>query len=136
MKRNVYADGNDSGLILVEGMGEYAPRSRVVELETERDQLAAQNFHLHKAANALFRKPAKGGGYIVLTIDLNKLKMVADEPLSISLAEHDAQLMESEFDRLAQILEGEFGDRAGGFMRKYAVHRPDQLRQQAQEGEQ
>jgi uncharacterized protein YdcH (DUF465 family) len=38
MKRKVYKDGNGSSLIMVEGFGEYIPKSEFVKLKAELEQ--------------------------------------------------------------------------------------------------
>lgn len=38
MKRKVYTDGNGSSLIMVEGLGEYVPKSEFVKIKAELEQ--------------------------------------------------------------------------------------------------
>jgi len=38
MKRKIYTDGNGSSLIMVEGLGEYVPKSEFIKLKAELEQ--------------------------------------------------------------------------------------------------
>lgn len=68
MKRNIYTDGNGSSLIMVEGMGQYAPFQKYHELQQKlaqsEAQLQAQAAHmeaLHEALKAFSNVKAPGG---------------------------------------------------------------------------
>lgn len=50
MKRNVLQDGNNSGLVMIEGLGEYAPMAMVAELKFKIERLQAQNKNLYQEA--------------------------------------------------------------------------------------
>ena len=49
MKRKVYQDGNGSGLIMVDGLGEYVPREDYENLEKENEKLKAVIFEFYES---------------------------------------------------------------------------------------
>lgn len=53
MKRKVYADGNGSAAVLIDGLGHYIPVNQAVALEKEIDQLKAQVEQLREFAELI-----------------------------------------------------------------------------------
>lgn len=129
MKRNVFADGNGSGLVMIEGMGEYAPAAQVKKLQDEVDSLKAYQADLIReltsCQSVLFMLSRDGE---VTPAYANDAKSVLERKPEASLSARDAEVIGKL--RFPTMLRKMW---SGGEVQKWLQEQADQVRYQAGE---